>query len=101
MRDIAGLYLNPPEHAVAMCVNEKSQVQALDRTQRSLPLGLGCVGGFTHDYIRHDTATLFAALDEATGKVVARCTMRHRHQEFLTFLLLTEHLCTFLAANAS
>ena len=66
VRDIVGLYLNPPEHAVVLCVDEKSQVQALDRTQRSLPLGLGYVEGFTHDYIRHGTTTLFAALDVAS-----------------------------------
>ena len=90
VRDIVGLYLNPPDHAVLLCVDEKSQVQALDRTQRSLPLGLGYVEGFTHDYIRHGTTTLFAALDVATGKVLARCSKRHRHQEFLTFLRLID-----------
>ena len=90
VRDIVGLYLNPPEHAVVLCVDEKTQVQALDRTQRSLPLGLGYVEGFTHDYIRHGTTTLFAALDVASGKVLARCSKRHRHQEFLTFLRLID-----------
>ena len=90
VRDIVGLYLNPPEHAVVLCVDEKTQVQALDRTQRSLPLGLGYVEGFTHDYIRHGTTTLFAALDVASGKVLARCAKRHRHQEFLTFLRLID-----------
>ena len=90
VRDIVGLYLNPPDHAVVLCVDEKSQVQALDRTQRSLPLGRGYVEGFTHDYIRHGTTTLFAALDVATGKVLARCAKRHRHQEFLTFLRLID-----------
>lgn len=73
-----------------LCVDERSQVQALDRAQRSLPLGLGSVEGFTHDYIRHGTTTLFAALDVATGKVLARCAKRHRHQEFLTFLRLID-----------
>ena len=90
VRDIVGLYLNPPEHAVVLCVDEKTQVQALDRTQRSLPLGLGYVEGFTHDSIRHGTTTLCAALDVASGKVLARCAKRHRHQEFLTFLRLID-----------
>ena len=89
VRNIVGLYLNPPDHAVVLCVDKKSQ-QALDRTQGSLPLGLGFVEGFTHDYIRHGTTTLFAALDVATGKVLARCSKRHRHQEFLTFLRLID-----------
>ena len=85
VRDIVGLYLNPPERAVVLCVDEKSQVQALDPTRRSLPMGLGYVEWFTYDYIRHGTTILFAALDVATGKVLARCAKRHRHQEFLTF----------------
>lgn len=86
VRDIVGLYLNPPDNAVVLCVDEKSQVQALDRTQPLLPLGFGYVEGVTHDYIRHGTTTLFAALDVATGEVIAQCKPRHRHQEFLSFL---------------
>jgi len=86
VRDIVGLYLNPPDHAMVLCVDEKSQIQALDRTQPTLPMGLGYVEGISHDYVRHGTATLFAALDVATGRVLTRCTKRHRHQEFLAFL---------------
>ena len=86
MRDIVGLYLNPPDHAVVLCVDEKSQIQALDRTAPLLPLGLGYVEGVTHDYVRHGTTTLFAALDIATGRVLTKCKSRHRHQEFLQFL---------------
>jgi putative transposase len=87
VRDIVGLYLNPPDRAVVLCVDEKTQIQALDRTQPLLPMGLGYVEGVTHDYIRHGTTTLFAALDVATGTVIAECKPRHRHQEFLSFLL--------------
>lgn len=86
VRDIVGLYLNPPDHAMVLCVDEKSQIQALDRTQPILPLGLGYVEGITHDYVRHGTTTLFAALDVASGKVLTQCKRRHRHQEFLQFL---------------
>ena len=86
VRDIVGLYLNPPDHAVVLSVDEKTQVQALERTQPLLPMGLGYVEGVTHDYRRHGTTTLFAALDVATGKVITRCKPRHRHQEFLAFL---------------
>ena len=86
VRDVVGLYLNPPENAVVLCVDEKTQIQALDRTQPLLPMGLGYVEGVTHDYIRHGTTTLFAALDVATGAVIAECKPRHRHQEFLRFL---------------
>jgi putative transposase len=86
LRDIVGLYLNPPDHALVLCVDEKSQVQALERTQPVLPLGLGYVEGITHDYIRHGTTTLFAALDVANGSVLTQCKPRHRHQEFLAFL---------------
>jgi putative transposase len=86
VRDIVGLYLNPPDNALVLCVDEKSQIQALDRTQPLLPLGLGYVEGVTHDYVRHGTTTLFAALDIASGKVLAQCKQRHRHQEFLQFL---------------
>jgi transposase len=81
-----GLYLNPPDHAVVLCVDEKSQIQALERTQPILPMGLGYVDGVTHDYKRHGTTTLFAALDVANGQVLAQCRARHRHQEFLAFL---------------
>lgn len=86
VRDIVGLYLNPPDKALVLCVDEKSQIQALERTQPNLPLGLGYVEGFTHDYTRHGTTTLFAALNIATGKVLTTCKRRHRHQEFLAFL---------------
>jgi putative transposase len=86
VRDIVGLYLNPPDQAMVLCVDEKSQVQALDRTQPLLPLGLGYVEGVTHDYVRHGTTTLFAALDIASGQVLTQCKARHRHQEFLQFL---------------
>lgn len=86
VRDVVGLYLNPPDHAIVLGVDEKSQVQALDRTQPMLPLGLGYVAGVTHDYVRHGTTTLFAALDLASGRVLTQCKRRHRHQEFLQFL---------------
>jgi transposase len=86
VRDIVGLYLNPPDKALVLCVDEKSQIQALERTQPGLPLDLGYVEGCTHDYHRHGTTTLFAALDIATGKVIGKCKRRHRHQEFLAFL---------------
>jgi putative transposase len=86
VQDIVGLYLNPPDNALVLCVDEKSQVQALDCTQPVLPLGLGYVEGVTHDYVRHGTTTLFAALDIASGQVLTRCQPRHRHQEFLQFL---------------
>ena len=84
--DIVGLYLNPPDNAMVLCVDEKGQTQALERTQPLLPLGLGYVEGVTHGYIRHGTTTLFAALDVATGQILAQCKPRHRHQEFLSFL---------------
>src|SRR5713101_3171937 len=86
VRDIVGLYLNPPDKAMVLCVDEKSQIQALDRTQPLLPLGLGYVEGVTHGYLRHGTTTLFAALDIASGRVLTECRHRHRHQEFLQFL---------------
>jgi len=86
VRDIVGLYLDPPDKALVLCVDEKSQVQALERTQPLLPLGLGYVDGVTHDYRRHGTTTLFAALDVASGRVLAQCRSRHRHQEYLDFL---------------
>ncbi len=86
VRDIVGLYMHPPEHALVLCVDEKSQIQALERSQPLLPLGLGYVEGVTHDYKRHGTTTLFAALNIATGAVMTQCKPRHRHQEFLQFL---------------
>ena len=86
VRDIVGLYLNPPDKAMVLCVDEKMQIQALDRTQPLLPMGLGYVEGVTHDYIRHRTTTLFAALNVATGEVLTQCKPRHRQQEFLGFL---------------
>jgi len=86
VRDIVGLYLSPPENAVVLCVDEKSQIQALERTQPMLPMGLGYVEGVTHDYERHGTTTLFAALDIANGDVIAQCKPKHRHQEYLSFL---------------
>lgn len=86
LRDVVGLYLNPPENALVVCVDEKSQCQALERTQPMLPLGLGYVEGVTHDYARHGTTTLFAALNVLNGAVLTACKARHRHQEFLAFL---------------
>jgi transposase len=86
VRDIVGLYLNPPDHAVVMCLDEKSQVQALNRTQPIFPLRPGQAQRMTHDYKRNGTTSLFAALDVATGKVIGSCHRRHRHQEFLKFL---------------
>src|ERR1700688_4661081 len=91
VRDVVGLYLNPPDHAVVLSVDEKSQIQALNRTQPVLPMGLGYVEGITHDYVRHGTTTLFAALDVATGAVFTECKPRHRHQEFLSFLRSLEN----------
>jgi putative transposase len=90
LRDVVGLYLNPPDNAVVLSVDEKSQCQALERTQPMLPLGLGYVEGVTHDYKRHGTTTLFAALDVLDGSVIAECKPRHRHQEFLGFLRTIE-----------
>ena len=86
LTDVVGLYLNPPEKALVLCVDEKSQIQALDRTQPGLPLKKGRCGTMTHDYKRNGTTTLFAALKIAQGKVVGQCYARHRHQEFLKFL---------------
>ena len=85
-RDIVGLYLDPPVKAMVLCVDEKSQIQALDRTQPLLPLAPGVPERRTHDYMRHGTTTLFAALDIATGEVIGRLHRRHRSQEFLKFL---------------
>ncbi len=86
VRDVVGLYLNPPDKALVLCVDEKSQVQALERTQPVLPIGLGYVERVTHDYYRHGTTTLFAALNVLDGSVIAQCKPRHRHQEFIGFL---------------
>jgi transposase len=86
LRDVVGLYLNPPDKALVLCVDEKSQIQALDRTQPGLPLKPGRCGTFTHDYKRHGTTTLFAALNVLEGKVIGDCMPRHRHQEFIRFL---------------
>jgi transposase len=86
LTDVVGLYLNPPDKALVLCVDEKSQIQALDRTQPGLPLKKGRCGTMTHDYKRHGTTTLFAALEVAQGKVIGQCFARHRHQEFLKFL---------------
>ena len=86
VEDVVGLYLNPPDKALVFCVDEKSQIQALDRTQPGLPMKKGRCGTMTHDYKRNGTTTLFAALELAQGKVVGECYQRHRHQEFLKFL---------------
>lgn len=86
LTDVVGLYLNPPQKAVVICVDEKSQIQALDRTQPGLPLKKGRCGTYTHDYKRNGTTTLFAALDMLEGKVIGQCQARHRHQEWLKFL---------------
>ena len=86
LTDVVGLYLNPPEKALVLCVDEKSQIQALDRTQPGLPLKRGRCGTMTHDYKRNGTTTLFAALELAQGKVIGECFARHRDQEFLKFL---------------
>ncbi len=91
VRDIVGLYLNPPQNAIVLCVDEKSQCQALERSQPILPMGLGYVEGITHDYVRHGTTTLFAALDIANGNVLTDCKPHHRHQEFLAFLRQIEN----------
>ena len=88
--DVVGLYLNPPDKAVVLCFDEKSQIQALDRTQPSLPMTKGRAGTMTHDYKRHGTATLFAALNVLTGTVIGKCFDRHRHDEFLRFLRLVD-----------
>jgi transposase len=84
--DVVGLYLDPPEHALVLCVDEKSQIQALDRTQKSLPIYPGRCATMTHDYKRNGTTTLFAALDMLEGRLIGQCMPRHRHQEFIKFL---------------
>jgi transposase len=90
LEDIVGLYMAPPRHAVVLSVDEKSQIQALDRTQPGLPLKPGKAGTMTHDYVRHGTTTLFAALNVLDGTVIGRCMQRHRHQEFIRFLNTVE-----------
>jgi transposase len=86
LEDVVGLYMNPPDHALVFCIDEKSQIQALDRTQPGLPMKKGRAGTMTHDYKRNGTTTLFAALDVLKGEVIGRCMPQHRHQEFLRFL---------------
>jgi transposase len=88
--DVVGLYLDPPEHALVFCVDEKSQIQALDRTQKSLPIYPGRCETMTHDYKRNGTTTLFAALDLLEGRLIGQCMPRHRHQEFIKFLKLID-----------
>ena len=88
--DIVGLYVAPPEHAVVLSIDEKSQIQALDRTQPGLPMKKGRCGTMTHDYKRNGTTTLFAALNVLDGTVIGRCMQRHRHEEFIRFLNVTE-----------
>lgn len=88
--DVVGLYMNPPEHALVLCVDEKSQIQAIDRTQKGLPIHPGRLGTMTHDYKRHGTTTLFAALSVAEGVVIEACMSRHRHQEWIKFLELID-----------
>ena len=90
LRKIVGLYVDPPAHAVVLSVDEKSQIQAPDRTQPGLPMKKGRLGTMTHDYIRNGTTTLFAALNVLEGKVIGRCMQRHRHQEFIRFLNAVE-----------
>jgi transposase len=86
VQDVVGLYVDPPEHALVLSVDEKSQIQALDRTQPGLPMKRGRCGTMTHDYKRHGTTTLFAALNVLEGKIIGQCMARHRHQEFIRFL---------------
>ena len=84
--DVVGLYLNPPEHALVLCADEKTSVQAFDRCQPGLPIKKGRLGTMTHDYKRNGTTTLFAALEMAEGSIIATCMNRHRHQEWIKFL---------------
>ena len=91
LKDVVGLYVDPPAHAVVLSIDEKSQIQALDRTQPGLPMKKGRCATMTHDYKRNGTTTLFAALDILEGKVIGRCMQRHRHQEFIRFLNAVKH----------
>jgi transposase len=93
LTDVVGLYLNPPDKALVLCLDEKSQIQALDRTQPGLPLKKGRCGTMTHDYKRNGTTTLFAALNILDGKVIGECHTRHRHQEWLRFLRRLDREC--------
>jgi transposase len=93
VRDIVGLYLNPPDRALVLCVDEKSQIQALDRTQPLLPMRPGQLERRTHDYARHGTTSLFAALDVKTGKVIGECHRRHRSAEFRKFPIPSSKPC--------
>ena len=88
--DVVGLYLTPPENAVVFCIDEKTSIQALDRTQPGLPLKKGRCGTMTHDYKRNGTSTLFAALEVATGRVIGECYQKHTHKEFLKFIKQVE-----------
>ncbi len=97
VRDVVGLYLAPPDRAIVLCIDEKSQVQALDRTRPATPLQPGQPERVTHDYVRHGTTSLFSALDVATGRVIGQCHRRHRHDEFLKFL---DHVDTAVAREA-
>jgi transposase len=90
LKEVVGLYVDPPAHAVVLSIDEKSQIQALDRTQPGLPMKKGRCATMTHDYKRNGTTTLFAALDILEGKVIGRCMQRHRHQEFIRFLNAVE-----------
>ncbi len=90
LHDVVGLYLSPPESAVVFCVDEKTSIQALDCSQPGLPMKKGRCGTMTHDYKRHDTSTLFAALNNLTREVIDECKQQHRHQEFLAFLKTVE-----------
>src|SRR6201997_4897306 len=92
LEDIVGLYLTPPEHAIVLCADEKSQIQALDRTQPGLPMKKGRCGTMTHDYKRNGTATLFAAMSTLDGTVISMCDDRHRHQEWLKFLRVIDQV---------
>src|SRR5438128_3075432 len=92
MTDVVGLYLNPPQQAIVLCVDEKSQIQALDRTQPGLPIKKGRCGTMTHDYKRNGTATLFAAMNTLDGSVISMCDDRHRHQEWLKFLRVIDEV---------
>lgn len=90
LRDIVGLYLNPPDNALVLSADEKTSIQAIDRTQRGLPLVKGRCGTMTHDYKRHGTTTLFAAMELGQGEVIATCMRRHRHQEWIKFLKMID-----------